>query len=610
LNSDVQSFVGLLSLALLLALVMLAGFMAIPVGIGGGIFYYWFYKSKQSQREDAERAAVQALRRKIEAADYLTETEFREAVYEKLEQDIYLDEAIGEMYEWEALGEPPKFPEVPTPIEIGRYKDQAAHFLNNAGHSDLVPAVVEACRPLVNKSEGGVFQAIRQLKLSDVEYLAQRFEHQKYFKKLYGRLSDNQQNARKDEVWEYIKDTPFELIKERPISISLKDRFSHTHILGSVGAGKTQLIQYLITKDLEEDCCIIVIDNQQQMLPKLANLDADIQYISPHDPLEINLFDMTSDHSTTSLLRFVLSGIMDVPLTKMQNNIFQFATELVIANRGDMAMFRQVLEGNLPDLSKIDDFARNFFEGEYRTNKEYQKRAQEIGWRITALLSNPVLRKMFSAKKNKCKLDLSKDMILIDTDVDLLQDASGLFGRFFIAQLLQAAHSRFKGNPRPVYIYIDEFYFYVDEKLASMLETARKAKMGLTLANHLMAQINDPKIASTVMALTSTKFASNLEGKDLQPMAQAMRTTKEFIQSQKKGHFALYQNGQDTVSIEVEFGYLENIVGDDPDPPKPEPVSDAEEQNTSQDEHHQEPSDDKPKDKPSSSNIVDEEEDW
>lgn len=576
MNSDVQSFVGLLSVALLIILVMFAGLVAIPVGIGGGIFYFWFYKNKQKQREEEERAEIQALHRKVEAASYLTETDFRNAVHEKLGQDIYLDEAIGAMYEWEQLGEPPKFPEAITPIEIGRYKDQAAYFINNADHTDLVPAMVDALRPLVYKSEPGIFKATKELTLDDVQYLSERFNHQRYFKKLRRYLLENLQDAK--EPADYIKDTPLELILNRQTSVSLKDRFSHTHILGTTGSGKTQLIQYLVAKDLEADCCVIVIDNQRQMIPKLSNLDADIQYISPHHPLEINLFDMPSGHGTASLLRYVLSGIMNARLTARQELIFEFGVTLVMSVNGNITTFQDLLDGKEFDLSKVDETTRRFFQTEYyQTGKDgYGGTRKEISWRLWSLLKNPILRDMFTAKENKCKLDLSKDMILIDADVDLLQDASAMFGRFFIAQLLQLAQSRFRGNPRPVYLYIDEFYYYVDEKLTSMLETARKAKMGLTLANQYMGQITEPKISSAVMALTNTKFASNLNSADLQQMSQAMRVEKEFIQAQAKGHFALYQGGENTVSIEVEFGYLENIVGDNPEPHEPPPKSEAE----------------------------------
>lgn len=529
-------------------------------GIGGSYLYANFGPVADNTPDVAD------LRATLKSETPMSSEQFIEKVSEIVPLDPALSELVSAMYQLENLAEPPKEPTVKTDIEIARYKDKLAHYINNANNTDLAPTVAEIVKPFALSTEKGIFVAEAPLAIEKVENLAQRLKHPTYFGVLHRVLLANQEKAKT--VHDYLDGTPFDWLENRAIAVNLTNRFSHTHIMGTTGAGKTQLIQYLISRDLEEDCCVIVIDNQRQMIPKLANIKADTQYISPHDPLELNLFDMPHGNNTASLLRFVLSGIMNAPLTAMQNNIFQFAVELVVANRGNIVMFQQILEGKLPDLSKVDEFVRNFFEGEYRTNKEYARRSQEIAWRITSLLSNPVLRKIFLAEKNKCKIDFSKDMVLIDTDIDLLQDATGMFGRFFISQILQEARSRFKGHHRPVYLYVDEFYYYLDESLTSMLETARKAKIGVTLANQYLKQIDNPKMASAVMALTNTKFASHLDVNDLSQMAKAMRVSPEYLQNIKSGHFALYQNGQETVDIEVQFGYVEQVVGNEPEPPK------------------------------------------
>ncbi len=495
----------------------------------------------------------------------MSSEEFVKAVEEEVPLDGALKVIVDHIYELENVSQPPKYPLATTELELAKYKDAMAHYVNNAEHTDLVPAMVEAIRPLSKVSEQGIFIAKVPPTLEEAQHLAQRFLHPKYFTRLHRRLMQNHQKAKT--VDDYLEGTPLEYLKQRVTAINLDNRFSHTHILGTTGAGKTQLIQYLVTRDLEEDCTVIIIDNQRQMIPKLAKIDVAKQLISPHDDLELNIFDMPSDHTTSTLLKFVLSGLMNAPLTAKQELIFEFSVSLMLAQKGTISDFQDLLEGKEFDLSRVDETTRRFFETEYyRKGKDgYESTRKEISWRIWTLLKNPVLRKMFVASDNKCKLDLSKKLILIDTDVDLLQDASPIFGRFFIAQLLQAAQARFQGTHKPVYVYIDECYYYMDQKLTSMLETARKADIGVTLANQFMAQINEPTVRRAVMALTNTKFASNLDTDDLSQMAQAMRCSKEFIVGQDTGQFALWQNGHDTVSIEVQLGYVEDAVKDAPD---------------------------------------------
>ena len=351
-----------------------------------------------------------------------------------------------------------------------------------------------------------------------------------------------------------------DLYPEPTQGICLQNRFEHTHILGGSGHGKTQLIQYLVARDLEEDCCVVVIDNQRQMIPNLAALGVDMAYISPHLPLALNLFDFPRGHTTLSLLQYVLSALMEAPLTPKQELIFQFGVSLVLALKGNIMTFLRILEDEKFDLSGVDATTQLFFEMNFY-ERQYQQTKQEISWRIWSLLKNPVLRDMFSATENKVKLEqeLNRKLVLIDTDVDLLQGYSGLFGRFFLAQLLQAAQNRFTGAQRPVYVYVDECYYYLDQSIVSILETARKAKMGLILANQYLGQIVEPRVRDAIISLTATKYAGGLSPQDSNTMSKAMRANDFDIDYQSKLHFLLYQRGERNESIKVPVGVVEGM---------------------------------------------------
>jgi hypothetical protein len=114
-------------------------------------------------------------------------------------------------------------------------------------------------------------------------------------------------------IADYLGGTPFAAFLQTPIpfSIPLRARFEHTHIVGGSGHGKTQLLQHLILRDLEQLTqgrgSIVVIDSQGDMLRSIMNLaefapggplSDRLVFIDPNDieyPPALNLFDFGLD---------------------------------------------------------------------------------------------------------------------------------------------------------------------------------------------------------------------------------------------------------------------------------------------------------------------------
>jgi hypothetical protein len=165
---------------------------------------------------------------------------------------------------------------------------------------------------------------------------------------------------------------------------------------------------------------------------------------------------------------------------------------------------------------------------------------------------------MFGATENRCRLEIDRKLILIDCDVQLLQEYSGMFGKFFLAQLLQIAHYRFTGTNKPIYVYIDECYFYLDKSVTSLLETSRKASIGLTLSHQYLAQLPHD-LHPAILSLTSTKFAGGLSVSDAKVMAAAMHTNPDMIDAMKVGQFLHYSQGRRCQVANVPLGYLESL---------------------------------------------------
>lgn len=218
-------------------------------------------------------------------------------------------------------------------------------------------------------------------------------------------------------------------------------------------------------------------------------------------------------------------------------------------------MYSEAFEETIEQLSPS---AREFFRTEFG-EKTYMETKREISWRVWSMMKNPTFARIFTATRNPVDMFAEMEerrLILIDTDADLLQGASGFFGRIFIAQILQAAQRRFTGARRPVYLYVDEATAYFDENLAKMLETARKADIGIILAHQYLEQITSPAMYASIMANTATKFAGGV-GRDAVALAPVMHTTADFIRDQPPHHFAAYLKGKGTYSLSAPPNVIE-----------------------------------------------------
>ena len=83
------------------------------------------------------------------------------------------------------------------------------------------------------------------------------------------------------------------------------------------------------------------------------------------------------------------------------------------------------------------------------------------------------------------------------------------------------------------FVYIDEAHDYFDESMESLLNQARKFKVGLTLAHQNLNQF-DTSLRATVMASTSIKLVGGLSANDASAFAKEMRCESEYLQSMRK----------------------------------------------------------------------------
>jgi hypothetical protein len=372
----------------------------------------------------------------------------------------------------------------------------------------------------------------------------------------------------------YLSGTPFVDFFETPLpfTIPLDTRFSHTHILGGSGHGKTQTLQNLILTDLAKigsgERSVVVIDSQGDLIDTILKLQAvgdipdRVVLIYPKDlkhPPALNLFDFGLERLGTysevdremllngavSLFEYMFGAVLGAELTAKQGVIFGYLAQLLLVVPGatidTLVDFLEDPEKVRPHLPKLTDpFTRRFYDAQF-FNRSFDDTRQQILYRIYDVMKTGTLARMFRNTRNKVNIFEAMNrgsLILIHTAKDLLkQEGCEILGRFFIALIAQAAQERAaipKHNRTPTFVYIDEAHDYFDENIETLLEQARKYQVGMILAHQHLAQFESRKLRSAVSSNTAIKLAGGLSEEDAKALCGDMGTSPEFLLSMRK----------------------------------------------------------------------------
>lgn len=413
-----------------------------------------------------------------------------------------------------------------------------------------------------------------------------------------------------DEIVEtFLKGTPFHdlFLAPIPLKFGLEDRFSHMHVVGGSGAGKTQLLQNLILHDLKSNDppSLVVVDSQGDLIEKLLRLELFdplgnsinpdgrcLTLITPRDirhPPALNVFalnrarlDRYDDEGKEQVVAgaiqtfdYLFSGLLGADLTAKQSVFFRFAARLMLALPETMGRNATILDIlNLLEkpeeyreaIATLPPIQRNFFERDLLDPKKgtFKETREQIRYRLNAILENPTLARLFTAPETKIDLfDTLNNggIVLVDTAKAFLKDASAHFGRIFISLTLQAILERAavpEEQRRPTFLIVDEAANYFDSNIDDFLTEARKYKCGCVFAHQYLDQASWT-LRSSLAANTSIKFVSHVSTNDARVLAPDLRTTADFILSQPKLQFAAHLRDitPSAVSIPIPYGRLE-----------------------------------------------------
>lgn len=580
-------------------------FAAIPAGIGYSIYWFNVLSPDAKERRAKERThqLYNAVRRKFAAADIPefigSRIGFPTGDPEDHNQDTQF-EIASRLVATEGLEDyPPAPPELCNTIEGGRYRD----FLNSVSPDDYETRLSHICRVAQLCAEPPSNDSVANAVYTAVEKLD---DGREILPKTTKRLDENYVSEKQvppreytgeDVVSAYLRGTPLELMNEmnHDDSVSIPDdlRTQHHMIIGGSGHGKTQCLQEMILKDLEDDdACVIVMDSQGEMLEKLLHVVSwdRCMYLDGgnlHQPLGLGAFEIGSTlkiedepklRTAVALYEHMFSS-RETKLTTKQSTLYRYLSRFLMVIPGanfDTAL--HILEHGFEDYAKftdqLDTTSQTFIQSNLDNAKTrgasqaYKQTRQEVAQRIYTLLESRAISQMFNAPVSKVDIGRAiKDnrIILINTAQSVLGDeGASLFGRYCLAQIAMEVLGR-APTKRRVYFYIDEAQEYLsgDPVIHRLFEQGRKRGLCMVCAFHRLGQV--PDLEDMLKTLTSIKFAGGVSASDAGKLAKELDTDAETIRAQPSLSFWAWFRGKGNGVYRVTPGALEDMIASVPD---------------------------------------------
>lgn len=336
---------------------------------------------------------------------------------------------------------------------------------------------------------------------------------------------------------------------EKPVSVSTADRFTHMHVIGATGTGKSTFLLNGIVQDIANGNGLAVLDPHGDLIESVLNCipeyrKKDVIVIDPSDTEYSVGFNIIS--ADTELEKEVLSSDL-VSMFQKFSTSWGDQMNSVLANTL-LAFLENAERGTLLDVRRFllePPFRERVLKTvtdqsvAYYWRKEFPIiRTNSIGsilTRLDSFLRPKAIRYMVGQKQG-----LNFDDILNGQRILLMKLSHGLIGEsnsyllgsLIVSKIYQTALSR-QSIPKEVrktfFVYIDEFQHFITPSLSHILSGGRKYGVGLVLAHQSLDQISeaDSELAASLVANAGIRTCFRLGESDAQKLGKGFASFAE-----------------------------------------------------------------------------------
>lgn len=312
---------------------------------------------------------------------------------------------------------------------------------------------------------------------------------------------------------------------ETKIYIGKEDRLRHFYVIGQTGTGKTTLLKNMVLQDIYngEGVCMMDphgsdIDDILGLIPK--EREGDVIYFDPSyapRPMGLNLLEYDPKYpEQKTFVTDEIYGIFrklyaDVPeaFGPMFEQYYRNATMLVLDDPASgntmLEIYRVFADEKFRELKlsrcKNPVVIQFWKQIAAKANREasLSEIAPYIVGKFDVFLSNEIMRPIIAQEKSAFNVREAMDngkILLINLSKGRLGERNAnLLGLVLVGKILMAALSRVdiadEKKRRDFYLYIDEFQNVTTNSIVQILSEARKYRLGLTIANQFIGQLEE-----------------------------------------------------------------------------------------------------------------------
>lgn len=316
----------------------------------------------------------------------------------------------------------------------------------------------------------------------------------------------------------------------RPIRLDPDDRKIHMHVIGSSGSGKSKFLEWMIRGDLKNRQGFCLVDPHGELYDAAVAycaryvLDRDIILLNLSDPSTVVGFNpfrkqsggdisVAVDRRITATLH--AWGVENADETPTLARTLRLIYTIMIEQGLGLPQVEHLLNFNSRDVRSflIEQVQNPLLRHEWQ--ELHQMKARE--WREEILSAKNRLYKLLTSEAMRRFMGLADFSINLREVMEqgkvllvnlkqskdyLSHEGARTFGALLVNEFFEAALERQKDSrgrdPKPYYLYLDEFQNFVSLDICRMLAEVRKFGLFLVMAHQYFEQLDEDVTAAAM----------------------------------------------------------------------------------------------------------------
>jgi hypothetical protein len=308
----------------------------------------------------------------------------------------------------------------------------------------------------------------------------------------------------------------------RPIRLDSDDRRTHMHVIGSSGSGKSKFLEWMMRGDLRNRQGFCLIDPHGTLYNDVAGwcahrvLDREIVMLNLSRPdyvIGFNPFRQATDASVSVQVdrRIVATmhawGVDNSDQTPTLERILRLIYTVMIEHNLGLPQIQylidfnaQAIRGRLVERLRSALVASEWRELQQLKAKEWREETLSAKNRLFRFLTAPALMRFMGLPEHSINLQGIMDegkvlLVNLAPSDELSEENARVFGALLVNEFFECARRRqkdpFGRDPKPYFLYMDEFQSFVSLDVADMLDQVRKFGLFTILAHQRFGHLDD-----------------------------------------------------------------------------------------------------------------------